>query len=272
MLRQRIITALILIPITLAILFYLPPMPFAMLMSFVTLGAAWEWTNLMGLKKVSRRWLYLALVAAIFIVALFKLPVLLLFVSTFIWWLFATILIILYPRGSKWWSSSVLIRGLMGLFVLIPCWAAIIYIRIQQNDGIYALLFLFVLIWGADSAAYFVGKKWGKHKLAPHVSPGKSVEGMCGAIIFSLLIAVAVFWLCKIPLRIWPWGVALALVTVLFSIMGDLFESMLKREAGLKDSGGLLPGHGGLLDRIDSLTAAAPVFVLGALVLGTYLE
>jgi phosphatidate cytidylyltransferase len=150
---------------------------------------------------------------------------------------------------------------LMGFLVLIPCWAALNYLR-SLHDGIYTLLFLFALIWGADSAAYFVGRKWGKHKLAPQVSPGKSWQGLCGALVCALFIAAIAGWLSETPIQLWWRGAVIAVVTVLFSVMGDLFESMIKRQAGVKDSGQLLPGHGGLLDRIDSLTAAAPIFVL----------
>jgi phosphatidate cytidylyltransferase len=272
MLRQRIITALILIPIVVALLFYLPSPAFCILTALITLGGAWEWSNLIEIKKVSGRLLYLLLTACVFLMT-FRLPVseLFIFLCTFVWWLFATLLIILYPRFSRWWSNSLLWRGLMGLWVLVPCWVAINYIR-NQSDGIYALLYLFVLIWGADSAAYFAGKKWGKNKLAPRVSPGKSVQGLYGAISFTILIAILVFWLSHIPVQTWLWGIVLSLSTVLFSMVGDLFESMLKRQAGLKDSGQLLPGHGGLLDRIDSLTAAAPIFTLGAILLGMYLS
>jgi phosphatidate cytidylyltransferase len=158
----------------------------------------------------------------------------------------------------------------MGAFVLVPCWASINYIR-NQDEGPLGLLFLFVLIWGADSAAYFVGKKWGTKRLAPYVSPGKSWQGLMGALLVSTLIVLTTLWLCNVPFPIWPWAIVLSLVTVLFSIVGDLFESMIKRQAKVKDSGKLLPGHGGVLDRIDSLTAAAPIFVLGALLLGPYL-
>jgi phosphatidate cytidylyltransferase len=269
MLKQRIITAIVLIPITLAILFYLPPLAFCYLTAFIALGGAWEWSALMGIKKTLLRFLYLLLVACLFFAALF-ISAPFIFLSAFIWWLLAFIMIIFYPRGSKWWGSSILVRGLMGLLVLVPCWTGINYIRIQP-DGIYSLLFLFILIWGADSTAYFTGKKWGKTKLAPRVSPGKSVQGLIGALIFAVVIALIALWLSNTPAPVWPWGIGLSLLTVLFSIDGDLFESMLKRQVGLKDSGQLLPGHGGILDRIDSLTAAVPIFALGALLLGIYL-
>jgi phosphatidate cytidylyltransferase len=104
------------------------------------------------------------------------------------------------------------------------------------------------------------------------VSPGKSQEGVFGAIVFAIVFSLAVFFACDVPYRLWFWGVLLSVITILFSVVGDLFESVLKREAGVKDSGKLFPGHGGLLDRIDSLAAAAPIYALGSLLMGTYLQ
>lgn len=270
MLKQRILTALILIPITLILLFFLPPSAFCIVTGLVTLGAAFEWTNLMGLNKLLVRLVYVTLFAIVMIGILF-IPIPLILLSAFVWWLFAAGLVFMYPRCNKWWGNSVFWRGLIGVFVLVPCWVAINFIR-EQIAGVYTLIFLLVLIWSADSTAYFVGKKWGKNKLLPAVSPGKSIQGLIGALFFSIVISLGTFWLCNISLSIWPWGIALSMITVLFSVVGDLTESMLKRTAGLKDSGHLLPGHGGLLDRIDSLTAAAPIFVLGAILLGMYLN
>lgn len=268
MLKQRILTALILIPMVLAILFYMPAPAFCVLTGFITLGAAWEWTNLMQLTKTSQRFIYLATVTAGFLGAFF-IPLEFLFAIAFAWWVCAFVLVTIYPRMTNWWRSSIFWRGLMGMMVLVPCWAAINYIR-NQSDGIYSLLFLFILIWGADSGAYFVGKKWGKNKLAPRVSPGKSIQGAIAALFFSFLFTLIALIICHIPLHLWFCCILLSLITISFSIVGDLFESMLKRQVGLKDSGQLLPGHGGLLDRIDSLTAAAPVFAFGAIVLGQY--
>jgi phosphatidate cytidylyltransferase len=268
MLKQRIITAIILIPITIAILFYLPLQAFCILTSLITLIAAWEWSSLIGLKRLSARVLYLSfLVLAFFISWFIFIPFIL--IGAFIWWLLAILLIVLYPRWNNWWANNTFWCGLMGLIVLIPCWCALNFIRSQ---GIDTLLFLLVLIWGADSAAYFIGRKWGKTKLAPYVSPGKSVQGVCGAAGASVLITCVSLLIYRVPNSFWGWVITLSLVTVLFSIVGDLFESMIKRQAGVKDSGRLLPGHGGLLDRIDSLTAAAPIFALGSILLVHFLH
>jgi phosphatidate cytidylyltransferase len=261
MLKQRIITAAILIPVMVAIIFYLPVRAFCLFTGFVVLMGAWEWTAMMGLKKRVSRLAYLALLSLFFVAMLFISIPLILMVSAG-WWVLSLLLVALYPRFSSWWSNSIFWRGLMGLFVLVPCWVAVNYVR-NLGNGSYTLLFLFILIWGADITAFFVGKKWGTIKLAPKVSPGKSLQGFLGAVLFSLIAAAVVIYMSGAPQSLWLWLIVLSVATVISSVVGDLFESMLKRNSGLKDSGALLPGHGGLLDRIDSLTAAAPIFALG---------
>jgi len=268
MLKQRLLTAFILIVALLLVLFYLPSLAFLYLTAFVTLLGAWEWTNLMGVKETGWRAAYLILLVYLGYGTLYM-PVFQFLLLSTLWWCLAAASVFVYPKWSEFWSRGDLPRALMGVFVLVPCWGAVNYIR-NQADGVYILLFLLVLIWGADSAAYFGGKKWGRRKLAASVSPGKTWEGFASAMAFTIIYSILVFWLDNMPMETWVWGVLLALVTVCFSIIGDLTESMLKRQAGLKDSGALLPGHGGLLDRIDSLTAAAPVFAFGALLIGMY--
>ncbi len=270
MLKLRIITALILIPLVVALAIYLPPPAFFLFTALIALAGAWEWSRLMEIKRSTGRILYLVLMCLMFFNSIYISSHVIL-IAGGVWWLVALLLVGVYPKLSGIWGRGVMLRGLMGMMVLLPCWRAINYIRNQQ-DGLYALLFLFVLIWGADTTAYFVGKKWGRQPLAAQVSPGKTVQGVVGALTFTVVATLIVMWLCQTPRVIMPWGVVLSLLTVIFSIVGDLFESALKRKAGLKDSGKLLPGHGGLLDRIDSLTAAAPVFALGALLLGMYLR
>lgn len=269
MLKQRLITAAILIPIFVVLLLKLSPHAFAVLtLAFVMLGA-WEWTSLMGLKKIIMRLVFLVIVfCAIPVTLSIQTPDLLL--GTFIWWILALCLVVLYPIASSLWNKIILIRAFMGLMVLIPTWRALNYIRDNPffgapDHGTYLLLFLFVLIWGADSGAYFAGKKWGKNKLAPRVSPGKTWQGLAGALATTIVIAGLGKACHLFPHVSWIDVIVLSLITTLFSVLGDLFESMLKRNVGLKDSGILIPGHGGLLDRIDSLTAAAPIFALGCL-------
>ncbi len=259
---KRILTALVLIPIFVLLLFILSPKAFCLLTGAVVLWAAWEWTSLMGIKQIKKRIIYPIIVLVLLVSSLWLyIPIVI--ISAFVWWLFALLLVAFYPRFSQGWSKSVVMRGLMGFMTLIPCWLAINFIRNVSDTGIFILLFLFVLIWGADSGAYFAGKWWGKTKLAPHVSPGKTWQGLWGALVVTLVITlIALYWV-QSPYKVRLFACMIAILTVLFSVVGDLFESMLKRNEGLKDSGRLLPGHGGILDRIDSLTAAAPVFLFG---------
>jgi phosphatidate cytidylyltransferase len=155
---------------------------------------------------------------------------------------------------------------LVGLAVLLIAWSVVVVLH-ASPQGPALVLFLFALIWTADSGAYFAGRAFGRHKLSPAVSPGKTWEGVAGAMLGAVLCALVLSWLALLAA---PWGAlaVLCLAVTAVSIGGDLFESLLKRQAQLKDSGSLLPGHGGALDRIDSLLAAAPVFVVGLKWLG----
>ena len=215
----------------------------------------------MGVKRYPQVFLYPIVMLVALIASLwFFIPIVIKVAA--IWWLFALGLVILYPKMSRTWGKGVVLRGIMGFLVLVPCWLAVNFIRNVEN-GPYILLFLLILIWGADSAAYFAGRLWGRRQLAPAVSPKKTWQGLGGALVSAIVITALILWLIHTPLSQWIKIMSVSLVTVLFSVLGDLFESMLKRKAGLKDSSHLLPGHGGILDRIDSLTAAAPIFLLG---------
>lgn len=268
MLKQRILTAVFLIPIFVALVLKLPPFVFCVLTAALTLGGAYEWSFLAGLQTKKAHYLYPLFILLMMMGSLFIDIVPILYLAA-LWWFFAFWLVFLYPKASKWWRENKLMRAAMGVIVLIPCWMAINFIRNSEN-GVYILLFLFVLIWSADSGAYFAGRRWGKHKLAAAVSPGKTWQGVVGGMIFAQLIALGVLYFGQIPESIWFPAILLTLLTIFVSVVGDLFESMLKRNVGLKDSGRLLPGHGGILDRIDSITAAAPIFALGALLIGKF--
>jgi len=263
MLMKRLLTALFLIPIFVVCVLYLTHFQFALLITAFSLLAGWEWTGLMGLKKTLSRGAYLIILIFATQASLFYIDLFSLLRITAVWWLFAALLVVTYPRTKILWSQRVWVKGLMGMFVLVPTWYSLVFLHAQSQAGVLQVLYLFVLIWGADSGAYFAGKFFGKHKLAPNVSPGKTWEGCMGAIVSTMMIAGLELYFDKPSQSLWKMGLLLAIVTVLFSILGDLFESMLKRDVGLKDSGNLIPGHGGLLDRIDSLTAAAPIFTFG---------
>ena len=266
MLKQRFITASVLIALTLALLFWIPSFLFCIVTGIVGLWALWEWSALSGMRKLSHRILYLAL-SYFLMIGLLKYFSFNLLLISFFWWCIALILVLIYPRLRLLWAKGVLIRAVMGWLTVVFSWVIINFMH-EIPQGPWMLLYIFVLIWGADSAAYFVGKQWGRHALLPKVSPGKTWEGTWGALGAGVIITFIQLLLLHLPYPNWPWALGLALITIIFSIVGDLFESMLKRQAGLKDSGSLLPGHGGLLDRLDSLTAAIPVFALGAFILG----
>lgn len=273
MLKQRIITAVLLIVPLVAAVLWLPQHWFALLLGVVVALAAWEWAGLAGIPRTTGRAVYAACIAAL-LLAVWQLLTTVA-AMTVIWlslaaWLAVLVAVISYERGwlvRRFPSSPMWIIG--GL-ILVPAWFGLVMLRDSAAGGEYWVLFLFVLIWCADSAAYFAGRSWGRHKLAAMVSPGKTLEGLGGALAAALvLILVAAF---TAPLAVRDGlviGLAvLALVTVLMSVLGDLAESLFKRLAGVKDSGGILPGHGGILDRIDSLTAAVPTFVAGLWWLG----
>jgi phosphatidate cytidylyltransferase len=271
MLKKRLITAAILIPVFVALILKLPPLGFAILTSIFTLLAAWEWSAFLGLKPFLHRLCYPVIIYGIISMPLYISIEIVLF-GTLLFWLFALAFVVKYPKGSQLWGNSMFVRGLMGCMVLIPTWRALNYLRVTDlfgvNKGPVIVLFIFILVWCADSGAYFAGKLWGKNKLAPAVSPGKTWQGFVGALIIGCLLGPLLAWL--LPTTLQPSLLLLMLLTIItvgFSVLGDLFESMLKRNVGLKDSGGLIPGHGGLLDRVDSLTAAVPIFTLGCLLM-----
>ena len=173
-------------------------------------------------------------------------------------------LVISYPKSAKYWSNSIVIKLLFALFTLFPFFIGIIELRsinytFDTYTGAVWLLYVFVLVWATDTGAYFVGRALGKRKLAAKVSPGKTIEGFLGGIGSAILISIFVYLTGYFQLSFTAFILS-SLLAIFVSVLGDLTESMFKREAGIKDSGNLIPGHGGILDRIDSLTAAVPMF------------
>ena len=261
MLKQRIITALILLPIALCGFFLLEGAGFALFIGLVVTLGAWEWARLAGFAEQLPRVVY-ATIVALLLFLMYILPDVAPWVlgAAVLWWALATFLVLTYPRTSGQWSS-VACKLVIGLLILLPAWQGLVYIK-HMALGNWLIMAVMVLVWGADIGAYFSGRAFGKRKLAPAVSPGKSWEGVYGGLALTLLITLVVGVMRD-------WGgkqILLALmgaaVVVLISVVGDLTESMFKRQAGIKDSSNLLPGHGGVLDRIDSLTAAIPVFAV----------
>jgi phosphatidate cytidylyltransferase len=272
MLLHRLLTALLLIPLVVAGVLLLPTPWLAGLFALVALIGATEWGRLAGLREGAARAAFTLAVAAALAAVWLAMGL-----GLAGWWLFlAAALFWLVVTGWLWQRRHAPVRraahgdgwwALAGLWVLVPAWAALVTLHARGTDGPYLVLFVLVLIWVADSAAYFVGRRFGRRKLAPAISPGKTLEGGAGALGGALLCGLALAW-WRPQLGEMPALLVICLLTTLVSISGDLFESLAKRRVGLKDSGSLLPGHGGVLDRIDSLTAAAPIFLFGLLVLG----
>ncbi|MFK3794627.1 phosphatidate cytidylyltransferase [Pseudomonas piscis] len=261
MLKQRIITALILLPIALGGFFLLEGSNFALFIGLVVALGGWEWARLAGFSAQPARIAYAVAVAALlFMMHLVPGVAPWVLGAAVLWWGLATFLVLTYPRSSEQWSGAAP-KLLIGLLILLPAWQGLVFIK-QLPLGNWLIMAVMVLVWGADIGAYFSGRAFGKRKLAPQVSPGKSWEGVYGGLALSLVITAVVGLV-----RGWGFGQMVvgllgAAIVVFISVVGDLTESMFKRQAGIKDSSNLLPGHGGVLDRIDSLTAAIPVFAV----------
>jgi len=266
-LKQRLLTALILIPLVVwAVLGLSTPVLSLILVLFVLLGS-WEWARLIGLQSTLARLSYVAFIAMLLYLSKFLLVtsenfIFAALVVAGLWWLIGTAWVFRYRGEIGLKPADTHIGLFIGVLVLIPTWLAMIYIHAFSEHGPAMLLFVLVLIWAADSGAYFAGRKFGKHKLAPQVSPGKTIEGLVGGLVAAALFSVVGVGNFDLPVLGGIGFVVLSVIVMLFSVIGDLFESLFKRRASLKDSGQLLPGHGGVLDRIDSLTAAAPIFAL----------
>ncbi len=274
MLKLRVLTAVILIPLVLLAMFELSNTNFTILLGGIFILASWEWARLIGLKTILSQAIYISFIIIMMFASLeFVVPnynlLLLILGLAFIVWLMMFYYVLGYA-GMTYPKLSFKVRhGLMGILIIIIPFIAIAVLHNEDKYGPGYLLGLVMLLWVADSAAYFSGKKWGKNKLAMRVSPGKSWEGVWGALIASSIYTILVILRDGGFPTVQAFAIViLSMATVLFSILGDLLESRYKREADRKDSSNILPGHGGILDRIDSLTAAAPIFLLCLMVMG----
>ncbi len=302
MLVQRILTALVLASLVILAVFQLPTLYFSLFIALVTLGAAWEWLSLTGVEKMSSRIVFLlALVLPMLGVTYWTLflevmsetlewPELKdysdalewLVIPPIVFWLLSMILIRHSSPQLLKMEFKPRFQAFIGWMVLLAAWMFLSKLRAYY--GSYMVMYFLILIWFADISAYFAGKKWGKDPLAPEISPGKTLQGMYAALLSAVVSGIGFYIGGKLASTepadsqdesLWFLDelvsidmAFLSVLTVLLSIYGDLFFSLIKRRKGVKDSGKLLPGHGGILDRIDSIIAAAPFFYAGVLLIG----
>ncbi|UPG93541.1 phosphatidate cytidylyltransferase [Luteibacter aegosomatissinici] len=271
MLKQRIITAAILLPIVLALILLPPTGFFAAVAAIAFVGAAWEWAQLAGFRTQIGRGVVAAAAAVIIIVMLLVRTHGLLAALTFAgvaWWIGCCFWLRHFTFAAAPNSENRMLKLGAGLLVIVPALAAAADIHASERGHGWTLLAL-AIVWAADTGAYFSGRYFGRRKLAPRISPGKTWAGVYGAVAAGGLVALVGGWILGVDDTGKLVGlVILGFVTVAFAVVGDLFESLMKRHAAVKDSGSLIPGHGGLLDRMDSVFAALPIFAAGKLLLG----
>lgn len=277
LLKQRVLTAVALALPLLALLALLSAQQLMLLFALIVLLAAWEWSNLAAIRSLPLRVLYTAAISGLMLLLFIRSglggeSIDTVFIRDMLhiaglWWAIALLWVMGYPGSARLWGNWP-VRAAMGVLVLVPTWLALCYLR-MQGQGVLLIVYVLLVTVAADVGAYFAGHAWGRAKLAVNVSPGKSWAGFWGGLATSqaLALLVALVWPGGLPIGLLPFMI-LSGVASLASVLGDLLESMLKRQRGVKDSGTLLPGHGGVLDRLDSLTAAIPVFTLGLLLVG----
>jgi phosphatidate cytidylyltransferase len=257
-LKQRVLTAVVLVVVLLGVMLGLPPIATVWLVTVLVLVGAWEWAAFIGKGGPGPRAAFTSVVALSLVACLYFYSTTPGFVRVAMtiamaWWIVALLWVCLAPGRVNPVSAA-----LAGLLALVPCWLALVYVTLTTGST-HWVLFTLALVWAADTGAFFAGRWLGRVLLAPRVSPKKTWEGVFGGMFLSALVAwVAARYLFEVEM--WPF-VFTCVAVVAVSIVGDLTESMLKRAVGLKDSGSVFPGHGGMLDRIDSVTAAAPALV-----------
>lgn len=258
MLKERVLTAVVLVIVLLGVMLGLPPIATVWLLTVLVLIGAWEWAGFVGNGGRASRGVFtiavaLALAGCFYFYDQSAVFVRVTMAVAMVWWFAAFLWLCLAPA-----RVNPLTAAAAGLLSLVPCWLALVYVTFTTQSTRW-VLFTLALVWAADTGAFFAGRWLGRVPLAPRVSPKKTWEGVIGGVFASGVVAwVAATWLFEVD--VWPFVITCVAIAAL-SIVGDLTESMLKRAAGLKDSGSLFPGHGGMLDRLDSVTAAAPALV-----------
>ena len=277
MTRTRLLAALFMTPLAIAGVLFLDTPWLVAFGAVLFLMGLWEWFRLAEVDDTLHRTILLvanlALMVAIvwasrsatgYSFVLFQLAT----VVGVVWWLLAALWLKHYEFASDHDTHARMFKLAAGTLAVVPAWCALALIHGAQPNGHRWLLVALVAIWAADSGAYFAGRKFGKHKLSPRISPNKTVEGLVGGMVAAVAVGLIGAPIAGATLSQLPAVALVVVVTIAFSVVGDLYESLLKRHVGAKDSGGLIPGHGGVLDRIDSWLAALPVFALGKGLLG----
>jgi len=266
MLKHRIITAAILIPLVIWSILNASVQGFTYGLAVVLFIGTLEWNNFVNYKNKISGWLFSLVVTACFLYLEYLANlefIKYVIYSSLIWWLISLPLLFTFPFKTSHFLQYKPAKVIVGFIMLLSTFLALNLLRNSNEYGSDYVLYLLFIIWIADSGAYFAGRAWGKHKLIPNVSPGKSWEGVAGALVATLITAFVAVDVLNISSAHSISFILVTLATVIYSVIGDLSESMFKRMAKVKDSGKILPGHGGILDRIDSLTSALPVFLAG---------
>jgi phosphatidate cytidylyltransferase len=258
---QRVVSALVIAAVLLAAVFLLPARGLVAVLSFVLLAAAWEWSVFAAGPRSALRWLFLAITLAmcalLWHASASPAGLMACVVAGLMLWALALLWLVFAPQRQS--RTAVFVAG---VFALSIAWVCLARMSLDQPRGHLWVLYALLIVWVADSGAYFVGRRWGVARLAPRISPGKTWAGLWGGLLASALLAAAVALAFRLPVVAL---VALTMIVAGYSVIGDLTESLCKRFAGMKDSGTLIPGHGGVLDRFDSLLAAAPCLLFGLL-------
>ena len=277
MTRTRLLAALVMAPVAIAAILLLPTEWMMALAAVVFMLGLWEWFDLAEIEDTLARTVllvaHLALMAALvwasrssagFSFVLLELRT----VIGVVWWLLALAWLGRYKFASDHDTHARVFKLAAGALATIPAWCALAWIHGGVPDGHRWLLTALMVVWAADTGAYFSGRRFGKRKLSPNISPNKTVEGLVGGLLLAVVVGVVLSLVAGASVEQLPAVALVSAIAALFSVVGDLFESLLKRHAGVKDSGHLIPGHGGILDRLDGVLAALPAFALGKAVLG----
>jgi phosphatidate cytidylyltransferase len=269
--KQRVITALLITPLAIALILLLPSTVFALVIAALCLLGTWEWTRMSGMRSRPLRAVLLGLCA----VALWLLwvyadatPGWIVIIIGCLWWFVAFAWLRHFSWAAAPTRENIAIKLFAGALTILPAWTAMMQLHRSQGSPHTWALYALVLVWAADTFAYLAGRRWGKVKLAPNISPGKTIAGVYGALAGSALAALIGGRLLDVRGASLLGLLVLALVVVVFSVIGDLFESLIKRHGNVKDSGTLFPGHGGVCDRLDGIFAALPFFAVGKFLLG----